>query len=433
MAEKIEGVMTRRLIHLLRIAALLLGVKISLLGTASAQTAPPSTPAASRIIEGVEFKPTASLLFLTPEQQRVAYRNVHLLAPSNLIRRGPSASPLPHASLSLADFTYDHRDRARTLDDFVTDMKVAGLLVLKDGRVVLERYAHGHRADSVWTSFSVAKSVVSLLYGVALADGAIKSLDDSVSRYLPALRGSVYDAVTLRHLLQMSSGVAWNEDESDPNSDLAQIGRLGRAGGIEGLLSYMKKLPRKAPAGTAFNYNTGETHIAGAVLRAATGQPLAQYLSTKIWQPAGMEADAHWLLLREGDVEHGGCCISATLRDFGRLGLLASREGVAADGTRVIPKDWIRAATTPASTNPRYGFLWWLPGGGRFAASGIFGQYVYVDLEHHVVIAIQSLWPVAYNQELPAHQRAFVEALAAAVGRRGFGSAAATPTAPARR
>ena len=395
-----------------------LTVAVSTLGVisdAAAQTPPAPSPRLPRTVEGIAFGSDASLLSLTPQQQRVAYRNLQLLAPHNLVARGPVASPLPKAPMSLEGFTYNYQNRARSLDDFLNETRVAGFLVIKDGRVVAERYAHGHGPKSVWVSFSVTKSVLSLLYGAALRDGSLRSLEDPVTRHLPQLRGSAYDAVMLRHLLQMSSGVAWDEDEADPNSDLARIGRIAQTGGINELLAYMKRRPRKAPPGTVFNYNTGETNVAGAVLRAATGRPLAQYLSEKIWRPAGMEADAYWLLLRAGDAEFGGCCVSATLRDYGRLGLLALRGGVAAGRARVVPEGWMKESTTPAPAAPNYGHLWWLEGRGRYAASGIFGQYIYVIPEQQIVVAIHSLWPVAYNRELPAHRRAFLEALASAV------------------
>lgn len=397
---------------LLMVALLALGLFPNTL----AQTpAPGSTQASPRVVEGVTFEPGATLLFLTPEQQRVAYRNVQLLAPTNLVARGRSSSPLPLTRIDLDRFTYNYENRERSLEDFITETRVAGLLVIKDGRIVAERYELGHTPDSVWTSFSVAKSILSLLYGAALRDGSLRSLDDSVTRYLPSLRGSAYDVVTLRQLLQMSSGVAWNEDETDRNSDLAQSVRIGRTGGIEALLAYMRRLPRKAAPGTVFNYNTAETNIAGAVLRAATRRSLAQYLSEKIWKPAGMEKDAYWVLLRNGDAEYGGCCLSATLRDYGRLGLLALRGGSTADGTHLVARNWIQTSTTPAPTASYYGNLWWLEEGGRYAASGLFGQYIYVDPEHRVVVAIHSLWPVGYNQELPAHRRVFLKALVQAV------------------
>jgi CubicO group peptidase (beta-lactamase class C family) len=383
---------------------------------AAAQTPRPApTPRPHVTVEGITFGPEATLLAMPPGQQRVAYRNLRLLAPHNLVARGREVSPLPQASIDLGGFTYDFQNRTRSLDDFMAETRVAGLLIIKDGRVAAERYAHGHGHASVWVSFSVAKSVLSLLYGAALKDGSIRSLDDTVTRYLPQLRGSAYDEVTLRHLLQMSSGVAWVEDGSDPTFDLAKFARAGRAGGLEAQLAYMKQLQRQAPPGTVFNYNTGETNVAGAVLRAATGKTLAEYLSEKIWRPAGMESDAYWLLLREGDSEHGGCCISATLRDYGRLGLLALRGGTAVEGASVLPDGWMKEATTPAPTAPNYGYLWWLDGGGGFAASGLFGQYIYVDRGRRLVVAIHALWPAPVSRELTAHRRAFLQALTRAV------------------
>lgn len=259
-----------------------------------------------------------------------------------------------------------------------------------------------------------------MLFGVAIGDGSIRSLDDSVTDYLPTLRGSAYDGVTIRQLLQMSSGVSWNEDYDDPGSDL---NRFPVDSGIDGMLAYMKRLSRRAPPGTVFNYSTAETDIAGAVLRSAIGRPLAQYLSEKIWKPAGMEANAYWVTLKEADVERGGCCLSATLRDYGRLGLLALNDGVAMNGTRLLPTGWMATATTPAQTNPAYGFLWWLSSPpGRFWATGIYGQNIYIDPRRKVVIAIHSFWDRATTPELVAHRKAFREALAAAVTRNEIGT-----------
>jgi len=388
--------------------------------SSDATTAPPDAPDpfTRRVVEGVAFEPGASLLMLTPEQQRVAYRNIERLAPTNVVAHGAKVWQLPTAQLDLRAVNYEHGGRVRTLDEFMTETRVAGLLVIRDGRIVLERYEQGHGPQHPWTSFSVAKSVLSLLFGAALRDGSLRSIDDPVSRYLPALRGSAYDAVSIRQLLQMSSGVAWNDDDADPSSDLLQMSRLGMRGGVEAVLGYMKRLPRRAPAGSAFNYNTGETNIAGALLRAATGRSLARYLSEAIWKPAGMESDAYWLLLRRNDAEYAGCCLSATLRDYGRLGLLALRDGVAADGTHLLPAGWMAASTTPAPTRHDYGYLWWLEGEGRYAASGMFGQYIYVDPGQQTVVAIQSLWPASWNDELLTHQRDFVQALVRAVDAR---------------
>ena len=366
---------------------------------------------ASRVIEGVSFAADASLMFLTPEQQRVAYRNLQHLAPTNIVARGSYVSPLVANAADLSRFTYQHEGRARTVDDFIERTNVAGLLVISNDAVVVERYAQGNSSEDVWTSFSVAKSVLSLLYGAALESGAIRSLDDEVVAYVPALKGSAYEGVSIRQLLQMSSGVAWNEEETDRASDLLQTAVLAQEGGIDAILAYMARLPRRAEPGSVFNYNTGETLIAGAVLRAATGKPLADYLAQTIWQPAGMEKDAYWLLLRPEDLEFAGCCISATLRDYGRLGQLMLREGRNAEGRALVPEQWVAMATEPSPVNPGYGFLWWLDRNGGYSASGSFGQIINVDPERTIVVVIQSLWAEPVDEALIKERRSFLAAL----------------------
>jgi CubicO group peptidase (beta-lactamase class C family) len=312
-------------------------------------------------------------------------------------------------------FTYMHEGSERTFDDYVTQMQVAGVLVLHNGQIVLERYAAGHGPASAWTSFSVAKSVVSMLVGAALADGAIRSLDDSVTHYVHALRGSAYEGVTIRQLLQMSSGVAWNENYDDPKAD---VNRFPGGFGIDTLLAGMSRLPRRAPPGSVFNYNSGETELVGEVVRSATGRSLAQYLSEKIWAPAGMEADAYWATFPVGGAELADCCLSATLRDYGRLGLLALRDGKALNGERLLPEEWMTEATSPSATNPGYGFLWWLGSGSRrYAATGIHGQHIYVDPTNNVVIVIQSFWDNPTSTALNAHRNAFRDALTRAAVR----------------
>jgi CubicO group peptidase (beta-lactamase class C family) len=410
--------MTRRLL-----ASALILVVSAAVGCKRSSAAPKvSSTEREFTIEGVQFSQPFSLLFTTPEQQRIAYRNIDRLFPTRLVPKGDHVWALPSSpSEELADFSYTYQGRTLTVADFVSETNVAGLLVIKDGRIALEHYAHGHTATSKWTSMSVAKSVVSMLFGSALQDGSIKSLDDGVTAYVSALQGSAYEGVTVRQLLQMSSGVAWNEDYADLRSDVAQIASLS---GVDALLDYMKRLPRKADPGTVFNYSTGETHIAGVVLRSATGRTLSEYLAEKIWQPAGMEADAYWRLLGPSDLEHGGCCLSATLRDYGRIGLLALRAGVVPNGAQLFPKSWMTVSTTPTSavaptggtsTRPSgrgYGMFWWLDGtGGQFAARGVFGQYVWVDPANELVVVVHSLWPRARDLELAAHRTVFVEAL----------------------
>lgn len=210
--------------------------------------------------------------------------SVHDIAPATAARPLPPGKPLDIPGL----------------DATIASQHLAALVILQDGKIRLERYALGFSAAGRWTSFSVAKSFTSTLVGAALADGAIKSLDDTLDRYLPDLRGSAYAAVTVRQLLTMSSGVAWSEDYEDPNSDVARFNDAKPDPGVDAVVSYMRKLPRAHPPGEVWHYNTGETNLVGALLRAATGKPLAQYMQEKIWQPAGMEARATWLLGKTG-------------------------------------------------------------------------------------------------------------------------------------
>ena len=380
-------------------------------GFATQHTREIVTPQLPVTVEGIVFDAAQFSKWTSSEQRRVGYRNVQLIRPTHVVLKGNRVGTLSEAPTVIdpSNFTYTFDGRVRTFEEYVTQMQVAGVLILHNGKIVLEHYAAGHGPASVWTSFSVAKSVVSMLVGAALADGSIQHLDDSVTHYVRALRGSAYDGVTIRQLLQMSSGVSWNEDYDDPASD---VNRIPGGFGIDTLLARMSRMPRRAPAGSEFNYNSGEIEIVGEVVRAATGRSLARYLSEKIWSPAGMEANAYWVTLRDGDVELADCCLSGTLRDFGRLGLLALGDGVALNGKRLLPKGWMAESTSPSPTNPEYGYLWWLLSPpGRYAAIGIHGQQIYVDPPNNLVVVIQSFWDNATGTALSAHRKAFRDAL----------------------
>ena len=252
----------------------------------------------------------------------------------------------------------------------------------------------------------MTKSVVSMLIGAAIQDGYIDNVNEPVANYLPRLRGTPYETATIENVLQMASGVAWNEDYADPESDVA---RAGGANGLE-LVRYLAGLEREAQPGAQFNYNTGETNLAGEILRAAIGNNAATYLTNKIWQPFGMASDANWML-GTGGGETGGCCISATLRDYARIGMFALRGGTLADGTQVLPRDWMRSSTTPSAGYEGYGYLWWLFDGGIYAALGIFQQQIFVDPNSKIVIAAHSNAPAATGSEYSEHLRAVTLAL----------------------
>jgi CubicO group peptidase (beta-lactamase class C family) len=333
--------------------------------------------------------PPDQILFWTPEQQVAGYRNSDRIFPTRLIRAGDSPFPLPQAKTDLGGVVVRLDDTSMTVDEYVERHSVAGLLVIKDGRILYERYGLGNTEDSRWISFSVAKSVVSMLIGAAIQDGYIASVDEKVTDYLPRLKGSSYDQSSIADLLQMASGVEWDETYSDPESDIARATFETLA-----LYHYLRRKPRSAPPGEKFNYNTAETNLAGTLLRSAIGNNLATYLSEKIWRPFGMESDASWNLTEDGGGEFGGCCINATLRDYGRIGLFALNNGRLRDGTEVLPPGWMEQSTTPSKGYNGYGYFWWL-GEDTFQASGIFGQGIHINPSAGVVIAVHSAWAEA--------------------------------------
>lgn len=280
------------------------------------------------------------------------------------------------------------------LDDYLKSQNAAALIIVQDGKVRLERYALNFDAQGRWTSFSVAKSFTSTLVGAAIQDGYIKSLDDKVSQYIPGLRGSAYDDVSVRQLLTMSSGVKWDENYEDPNADVAKFNNAKPEPGMDATVSYMRHLPRAHPPGEVWHYNTGETNLIGVLVSSATKKPLAQYLQEKIWQPAGMEAKATWLLGQTGH-EIAGCCLQAATRDFARFGLFVLANGNAG-GKQIVPADWFAMATTKqkdiGEPGHGYGFQWWTYDDGSVAAQGIFGQGIFIDPKRHLVIASNADW-----------------------------------------
>lgn len=280
---------------------------------------------------------------------------------------------------------------------YMTGQRHAGLVVVHNGAIRMEEYGLEFKDGDRWTSFSVAKSLTSTLVGIALQEGDIDSLNDSVSKYIGGLENSAYDDVTIEQLLTMSSGVAWDESYTDPNSDVARFNNHIAEDGGSNLVSYMSALPRAHPAGEVWNYSTGETNLIGVLVREATGKTLSDYLSEKIWGPYGMQQDASWLLNDDG-TEISGCCIQATTRDFARFGQFML-DGARVNGQRLVPEGWIERATQKridiGDPGHGYGFQWWTYDDGAYAADGIFGQGIFIDPSRNLVIATNSSWSTA--------------------------------------
>lgn len=352
------------------------------------------------------------VLFWNEPQREANFRAMETQYASNVVPHG-DAHPLPPGAPLQPVF-----EAADTLDTYMADHHVAGVMVLQDGKVRLERYGLGADATTRWTSFSVAKSFTSTLVGAALRDGAIHSLDDKVTRYIPELAAGAYRDVTVRQLLSMTSGVKWNEDYADPHSDVAMMYEGKREPGVPLLVSFMSHLPREFPPGARWAYKTGETDLIGILVTRATRKTLAAYLAEKIWIPYGMAADALWLKDDVDGTEAGGSGVSATLGDYARLGQFLLDGGIAG-GKPVLADGWLDAAThTQADIGVPgrgYGYQWWTYADGTYEGIGIFGQLLHVDPRRHLVIVQFAAWPVATDDAQAKARAAFVQAVNRAV------------------
>ena len=332
-----------------------------------------------------------NVLFWSIAQRDAAFRamdRIPILSKSRTIASGKKIFTLPMgAPLELGI----------DVDAYMAEQRTAALVIVHEGKVRFEKYGLDFSTGKRWTSFSVAKSFTSTLVGAAIKDGYIKSIEDKVSDYIPDLKGSPYDNVTIKQLLTMTSGVKWNEDYGDPNSDVALFNAHKAEPGVDVTVSYMRKLKRESPPGTKWVYKTGETNLIGVLASSATGKNLSDYLSEKIWRSFGMEQDASWLL---GSTDHeiSGCCIQAATRDFARFGLFMLGGGNA-DGKSVLPDGWIAEATMKQVDTTRpgygYGYQWWIWEDGTYMARGIFGQGIFIDPKRKLVIASNSNWPQA--------------------------------------
>jgi hypothetical protein len=319
------------------------------------------------------------------------FREMSTIYPVRVIRR--SAKPVLLTSGPAIELPSRFAFEGCELDTtaFLAEMETTGLLVMKDNQLVFDRYWLGNDAATQATSWSVGKSFVSALVGIAIDEGAIGSIEDDVARYAPDLKGSAYDGVRLKDVLQMSSGARWNEDYSDPASDLNRWMRLLADGGS--IDAFAASAVRECDPGTVSRYNTTDTHVLGMVVRGATGRSLTEYLREKLWDPLGAEADAFWVVDSAGaEVAGGG--INATLRDYARLGILYLNGGVW-NGRRIVSEAWVKASVTPDAPHvmPRpdgsgYGFQWWVPDlSGAYAAIGVYNQFIWIDPASRTVIA----------------------------------------------
>lgn len=332
---------------------------------------------------------------LFPDIQVNTFRNTHRLFPTRLVCAGSETLPFPKAKHQLQNFIFRDQGKNWDLFDFLSLNRVGGIVVIKEGEIAFERYLLGNSPSTKWMSMSVVKSMVATLVGVAIHDGFIDDIDDPVIRYLPDLAGSAYDEVSIRQLLQMSSGVAWNEAYTQANSDRRAMLEAQISQKPDSIIDLMTRLKSAAKPGTRWNYSTGETQVVATLVAAATGKKVSNYFSEKIWQPFGMQSDASWWLDSPGGMEIGGSGLSATLRDYARFGLYMLNEGKIA-GVDTLPPGWNAQATQPQNIDGKivnYGYMWWPADNNAYLAIGIFGQFIYVDPKSKTVIAMWSAQP----------------------------------------
>jgi CubicO group peptidase (beta-lactamase class C family) len=334
------------------------------------------------------FPTNTDILFWRTSQRDAAFRaldRLPFLAKHRVVPAGGTPSVLPPGPpLALP----------LDIDVYMQGQRSAALMVLHNGQVRLERFGLDFDSEGRWTSFSVAKSLTSTLVGMAVRDGYIKSMDDKVSDYIAEMKGSAYDDVSIRQLLTMTSGVAWNENYDDPKSDVAQFNNHKPKDGEDAVVSYLRKLPRAVPAGTRWLYSTGETNLVGVLVARATKKTLSEYLSEKVWRPAGMAQQATWILSKTGQ-EISGCCLQAATQDFARFGQFILN-GAQINGQSTLPEGWLSEATTSRTgigqPGRGYGYQWWTYDDGNFAARGIFGQGIFIDPARKLVIASNANW-----------------------------------------
>jgi CubicO group peptidase (beta-lactamase class C family) len=343
------------------------------------------------------------------------FTHMNWVLPTERIAKG-EPDPLPEEPADLGMLTYGD---GYNLDDLHRRTNTTAFVVLRDGMLVHEAYPGAFaRPGARMQLFSVSKSVLSMMVGIALAEKLIGSVDDPVSTYRPDFRGTAYQDVTIAQLLDMSSGVGDLEVWDVEDSGIKRFERAVAGGGD--VAQIVKDAPRSRKAGERFNYSTFDSQVLGWVMEAATGETLARYASRKLWQKIGAERDAYyWLTRRKPRTAIGAGSLNATARDLARLGQMMADDGLVA-GERVIPADWVRRSRVPRhavgtlgpSGYPHYGYAnhWWTLDDGAFTAVGVHGQYLYVDPAARVVIVKCSAWP---TQDDPARDKESISALKA--------------------
>ena len=340
----------------------------------------------------------ARLNLYSGEPQHEAFSRMKDLLSST--RMKPSTKPFhfPEDDQMALPEGYQFENAMKSTGAFLEETDTSALFVLKDSRVRFEEYWLTGGRDVQWISWSVAKSFVSAMIGIAVDEGWIESLESPITQYATELEGSAYDGVSIRNVLQMSSGAQWNEDYSDPRSDVNRLGAV-MAGGSS-LAEFVAQIERATEPGTVCQYNSADTQALGMLLVGATGRSISSYMQEKICEPLGMEAEGYWIVDSAGmEMVLGG--LNLTARDFARIGELYRNKGMW-QGRQIVSPAWVEASILPDAPHLQvgqvivgghvfpfgYGYQWWIPETtcGEFSAIGVYNQFVYVDPSRSVVI-----------------------------------------------
>jgi CubicO group peptidase (beta-lactamase class C family) len=316
------------------------------------------------------------------------------LFPARTIPAPKQSVPLARAASEPA-IRYGFAGLELTLDDYLNRQPVTGFLIAKDNTILVERYQYGRTDTDRLTSFSMAKTVIGLLIGIAVKEGAIRSVDDLAETYVPGLKDTEYGRTPIKALLLMASGVAFSEEYDNRSSDIYKLARLTVEQDAAGSLNAVKQFnTRLFPPGARFSYSSAESLVLGLVLGAATKRTVSDYAAEKLWQPLGAEADATWIIDATGQ-EVTFAYVNAVLRDWARLGLMLANRGNW-QGKTVVPADWLTASAANAlptdSPLAKYGYqIWYSADTRRFALRGLRGQFVFVDPDLKLVLVQTAL------------------------------------------
>jgi CubicO group peptidase (beta-lactamase class C family) len=338
----------------------------------------------------------------------VNFRSMNQFFLTHRVPRAPQPILLPHKEGTIVD-SYAFAEEQRSVQAFLEKTWTTGFLVWKDGQIIHESYGLDQKPQDLAMSWSVSKSFLSALMGIAFDEGLIPDLGQTMGFYAPSLRQTAYAEIAVQDVLEMSSGLKFDEDYAYPFSDINLLGYFMALGWPMDL--YMKTLDPEIPAGTQLRYMSPNTQALAMLLRAVTDQPLHEYFRKKLWHPLGAQEDAYWIRDRERvDLALGG--LNASLQDLARLGVLYLQKG-RWQGQQIVSQRWVDLSTrtrkphlqpdrSPRPSSWGYGFQWWLPYAhedeGDFCAIGVYGQFIYVNPRYQTVIVKTSAYP-DYNKD----------------------------------